>query len=272
MVDLQGLLRKALLLLKLCGGFVSDVVSAASGSGTHQRKTSGSTSVSHRCRLGQPLLRTRRAHLPYQGVFVHLLSRARSEPLFASPAPTALPGTARGLTTHKSGACPRDIAPAKAPGSCGPDGRAFARKLTPGQPASASALPQSIRSLLGRTHRPMPVAGKLPEHSPASSPGRRIVPRGLAMRHSMPLAHQPATRLDAPHRPELHTCPTLVRPWAHAGAPLSRTRQKKINSHRYTTSSTTSRTTMSIKPCVFLLPTLAGERCVSIRCVEVFHG
>ena len=203
---------------------------------------------------------------------MHLLPGALSEPYFASPAQTALPGTARGVPTHKTGSYPRGIAPAKAPSSTGPDGRAFARKQTPGQPASASVWPQSIRSLLRRTHWQTQRFGPKPERSLASWLRRRILPHGLVERCRAPLTRQPAARFDAPHRPDLPTCPTLVRPKAHAGAPPSRTRQKKINSHRYTTSSTTSRTTMSIQPCFFFPPTLAGERCVSICCVEVLHG
>lgn len=272
MVDLQGLLRKALLLLKLCGGFVSDVVSAASGSGTHQRKTSGTASVSHRCRLRQPLLRTRCAHLPYQGVFVHHHSGFPTEPSFVPLARTALPGTARGVPTHKTGSYPPGIAPARAQGRSGLDGRAFSRKQTPVQPASASAWPPSIRSLLRLTRWRTPKVGPKPERTPASCLHRRILPHGLVEQRHPLRTRRPSARLDAPHRPDLHTYPTLVRPKAHAGAPLSRTRPKKINSHRYTTSSTTSKTTMSVQPCFFFLATLAGERCVSIRSMEVFHG
>lgn len=204
---------------------------------------------------------------------MHHLPGPPSEPFFVSPARTARPGAARGAPPVQTTSCrARGIAPDDAPNKTGPDGRLVTRKHPLERPASASAWPTSSRTLYRRAHRHTPVVGPAPEPSSASFLGRRTQQDSLAMPRRVPRGPRRDARGDEPHLPDVPPCPTLVHPKAPTGAPLSKTILKKINKRRYTSSSTTSKTTMSIQPCSFFLPTLASDRCVSIRCVEVFHG
>lgn len=204
---------------------------------------------------------------------MHHLPGPPSEPFFVSPARTARPGAARGAAPPQTAQCrARGIPPEDAPSSTGPDGRHVTRKHPLERPASAPAWPTSSRSLSRRARRHTPAVGPAPEPSSAPSLGRRTQQNGLAMLRRVPRGPRRDARWDEPHLPHVPICHPLVRSKVPTAEPLSKTILNKINRRRYTSSSTTSKTTMSIQPCSFFLPTLASDRCVSIRCVEVFHG